>query len=332
MYVTGKLLLLAVSAIPADGPVGFTLADIPPIDRRAADFYGAIAAGRENVTATWDVNPESVPVNSDITLTLTVRHAANPEELARPDLGRMSGSLGDFQIEPLPDVPPDDGVVRLRYRLRPRTAEPGTLTVPSLTYRYYRPRFPEGRRFQTTYAEPVSVTVTSPVAEPSRVMLPVGGPASFFAVVPSGSAVHVPRLVWVVPVLALPALAICGVVLGRRLFPDAARRAHIRRNRAVRSALDRLGRANRTANTAGEVAAAIRTYLVARHQLPPTARTPTEITAALTRLGWPIGHVNQAESLLRDCDSARFSKTEVNGISLVTAAADRIAEWEGHAS
>ena len=172
--MTGKLLLLVLAIAPAAGPAGLTLADIPPIDRRAADFYGAIAAGPDKVTAAWAVSPAEIPLDGDTTLTLTVRNAANPGELARPDLGRMSDKFGAFQVEDLPDEPPEAGVVRFRYRLRPRAA--GTLTVPALTYRYYRPRYPEGRRFQTTYADPVTVTVTPPVVEPTRVVVPVEGP------------------------------------------------------------------------------------------------------------------------------------------------------------
>src|SRR4051812_34798830 len=98
MSGTGSLLALVLAAPPS-------LADVPAIDRARPHFYGAVA-DRQPVTVAWSAEPEA----GDIALTLTVRGAANPSEVKKPDIRPL---LKDrFQVLDRPDSPPEPGAVR----------------------------------------------------------------------------------------------------------------------------------------------------------------------------------------------------------------------------
>jgi hypothetical protein len=303
--------------------------DISIVDRQASDFYGAIATGRENVTAEWTVDPNPAALDSDITLTLSIRAAANPQELTRPDLKVRADFSKHFQIDDLPTVstvPPEAGVARFRYRLRPREA--GSFALPALVYRFYRPRFPEGRRFQTTYArlkEPIHVT---PSAEkPKTPVVPIAAPEAFFTRVPEDSTRAVPVWAWVIPVLLVPVVVTMGTQFLRWCFPDATRLARVRRNQAARVALRQLAR---TRNVPTEtVSAILRTYLVARFGLPIHAVTPAEIATDLQERGWPPEAVDPITQFFNYCDALRFSPHGDTGLSLRDMAVSLIVTEEG---
>ncbi|MCZ2342201.1 MAG: hypothetical protein LC104_10460 [Bacteroidales bacterium] len=339
MCVTGKVLLLAfLLMVP---PESASLADIPVVDRQARDFYGAIATGRDNVTAEWSATPNPVPRDQDITLTLTIRSAANPRELTRPNLKQRSDFAQHFQIDDLPDRSPENGVAVFRYQLRPREA--GSFLLPALAYRFYRPRYPEGRRFQTTYArlsEPIRVT--EPIEKPASVAQPIAVPESFLVLVPPSASVSVPAWAWLVPPLLVP----FGVRLGSRLlrwcFPNAAQLATARRNRAARVALRHLRQLGQLGQLghwrpapvldAGTVAAILRTYLMSRHHLPSSAVTPGEITAALRSLGWPTASIAHVEQFFLRCDAIRFGPHRDNGVSLTEEAVSLVVFLEGESA
>lgn len=324
MCVTGNLLLLLLMAAPE--PV--SLANIPVVDRQATNFYGAIATGRDNVTAEWSVTPPSAPRDQEITLTLIIRSAANPRELTRPDLKTRSDFTKHFQIDDLPDLTPVDGVARFAYRLRPREA--GSFTLPALAYRFYRPRFPEGRRFQTTYArlkEPI--IVTEPATKSDVAVVPLSAPESFFTLMPESSARELPLWAGLVPILLAPVATLWGLRFWRRCFPDAAQLAQARRHRAARLALRQLQRLRTHADSAPAVVAILRTYLQARHGLPTQAATPSEIAAGLRTLGILPASCADAERLFRRCDSACFRPHSDNALSLVDEAMAWVVSWEG---
>lgn len=322
MSVTGKLLLTLALITPADPA---TIADIPIIDRQAPDFYGAIA-DREKVMAEWRVEPNPVAIDSDTVLSLIVRNAANPTELTRPDLRQFDELTKQFQIEDLPNEPPANGVVVYRYQLRPR--ELGKHTITAMNYRYYRPRYPEGRRFQTIRLSPLVVEVVPAAEEPEHQAIPLTGSESFFVVVPLNESPQLPRWSWLVPIAVLPVLAAVGIGVGRWLFPDAARRAALRRHRAVRLALSRLA----GADTAAAVTSALLDYLVSRHGLSSAATTPSEVSTSLQQTGWPRERVAEVEALLRQCDQARFSERCDSPVSLAERIAKQIEAWEEAAS
>jgi hypothetical protein len=97
------------------------------------------------------------------------------------------------------------------------------------------------------------------------------------------------------------------VPLLRRRFPDAARRAELRRVKEVREVLDALAVADRRPDPAGVTATAVRRYLAARRPADPAA----------------------FDALLARCDAARFGPNGDAGLSLATEAAKLVRSAEG---
>ena len=79
---------------------------------------------------------------------------------------------------------------------------------------------------------------------------------------------------WLVAALAGPVAALGWFLVWRRVFPDAARLARLRRSRAARRAADAIRRAARTPDPAATIAGALLGYLRTRFPLPEGAATP----------------------------------------------------------
>ncbi len=314
-----RLALLFVLALPASAGPPFSVDAIPPVERPSEHFYGAIR-DKQPVRVRWELSPASVPLGGSLTLILVVTNAANPHELTRPPLLDLDGFRELFTAaEDLPDEPGAD--VRFGYKLTPRNV--GVLTVPTLSYSSYWPRAPEGSRTETTYTQSVRVTVT-PAAETTVETVPVAGDESLFALRGGFSKSGGPNVWWWAVLLASSAtLGVVWVVGWRVLFPDAARLARIRRNKAVRTALDRL----KGSQSAEQIGVTVRNYFISRWGVAYTAQTPAEVAAGLLAAGVPIARKAEAEGLLREIDAARF------GGSVTAVSAERAAElvrrWEG---
>jgi hypothetical protein len=278
MCPTGSLLL--VLAAPP------TLADVPAVDRSRPHFYGAVADNP--VTAAWAV----APAGDEVVLTLTLTGVANPAEVTKPDLQAVS--VGRFQVLPLPDPPAGDPLA-FRYAVRPLAAGRG---VPAFPFAYYRPAFPDGRRFVVAYADPVPLP---PVPLP-----PVPPPAvpaiDLPPVPPAGRAV--PGWAWLVPAAGVLPVVLAGTPLARRLFPDAARRAALQRRADVRQALGELAAAAKSPDPATAASVAVRRFLAGR----------------------PAGEFSD---LLAECDRVRFGPAGASGLSLPAAAAELVARAAG---
>ncbi len=324
------LLLTAISSAPAQDRRP-SVDDLPPIERQANDFYNALAAGPRGVEVAWSVDPPTVPVNGELTLTLTVRHAANPHELARPDLRKLAAFTKRFQILDRTDPPaaPDAAEARFTYGLRPRSAD--VKDIPPLKYVYFRKVGDDWRPF-TAYAASVPVTVTAAAAKPTPAAppVPLDAPEEFFTLAEEREPTANPgRFGWLLPVAAVPVAVVVWVTVWRWLFPDAVRLARLRRNRAARLALDRLKKARAAADPAGAAAAAFRGYLAARFGMSPAAQTPAEVVAALAAVECPADRAADAEAFLRACDAARFTGATGDGPALVLEAESLIIAWEG---
>ncbi len=326
MFVTGSPLAVLVLALAGPPSVG----GVPPVERQTPDFYNALAVGPTGVQAAWSVDPPAVPVNGELTLTLTVRHAANPHELAKPDLRKLAAFTNRFQVLDRTDPPasPDDAEARFTPGLRPRS--PAVRAVPSLKYVYLR-RDGESWRPLTTFARSVPITVTAPAAKPTPAAAPVplDAPEEFFTLAAEQPLANPGRYGWLLPVALVPFAVVAWVLLWRWLFPDAVRLAKLRRNRAARLALDRLKKARKATDPAGAAASAFRGYLSARFGMPPAAQTPAEVSAALRAVESPAEKAADAEAFLRACDAARFTPTPDHGLSLTMQAESLILAWEG---
>jgi hypothetical protein len=305
--------------------------DLPPVERQARDFYNALAAGPKGVEAAWAVDPPTVPVNGELKLTLTVRHATNPYELAKPDLRKLAEFTSRFQVLDRTDPPaaPDAAEARFTYGLRPRSTD--VKDIPPLKYVYFRKVGRDWKPF-TAYAASVPLTVTAPAAKPTPAAppVPLDAPEEFFTLAEERQPTANPgRFGWLLPVAAVPVLVAVWVGLWRWLFPDAVRLAKLRRNRAARLALDRLKKARASADPAGAAAAAFRGYLIVRFGMPPAAQTPAEVSAALASVECPADRAAGAEAFLRACDAARFTPSADDGLSLALQAEALITAWEG---
>lgn len=322
LAVTVVILFASVAA----AGIPTSIEHVSVVDRPPNNFYNAIA-GRGAVKVQWEVSPTSIPRGSSITLTLIVTNAVNPHEIIRPPLLELPGFADLFSaIEDLPDETPPSGEVRFRYKATPRN-EGVNLKVPELTFSYYQPHTPPGLHALTARALAVPFTVTKPVV-PDPPSTPLVGPPEFFVMRPDGTLTRsgAPDW-WLWAVLFTVGLVVLTgwVFIWRRLYPDAARLAAIRRHRAVRIALDRLRWPNVTPDA---VAITLRNYLIARFGLSFTAQTPGEVATGLAEVGVPPERAAEVENLLRDCDAARFA-----GPADIQVSAKRVAEmierWEG---
>ena len=262
-----------------------SIEEMPPIDRLAADFYGAIGDGRTGVAATWNAEWDG----SDIALSLTIQHAVNPTELTAPDLSEMAMFKEKFQF--LGAVQQQGST--FRWNLRPR--DPFHVEIPSLKVRYYVPGLPEGERFRTTYADAVTLDRPAPVIVDSM-PIPKFTPTTFVGI-------RVSLWAWLIVLGFVPLFVLAWVGIDRKFF---ASRAILRRNRAVREALAQLNDAKNQPDEAERVSAILWRYCVDRHHLPTAARTPTEIAEGLHQLGYADEWVIEIERLLRECDAVRF--------------------------
>lgn len=322
LAVTVVILFASVAA--AGTPT--SIEHVSVVDRPPNNFYNAIA-GRGAVTVRWEVSPASVPRGSSITLTLVIANAVNPYEIIRPPLLELPGYADLFSaIEDLPDEPSPSGEVRFRYKATPRN-EGVNLKVPELTFCYYQPHTPPGRHTLTTRALAIPFTVTKPEV-PDSPPVPVVGPKEFFEMRPGNALARSGAPDWWlwVALFTVGLVVLAGwVFIWRRLYPDAARLAAIRRHRAVRIALDRLRWPNATPGT---VVITLRNYLIARFGLAFTAQTPGEVATGLAEVGVPPEQVTEAEDLLRECDAARFAGPADTQVS-AKRIAEMIERWEG---
>lgn len=303
--MTGSLLALAAALLAPP-----SVADLAPLDRQARDFSGAIGHA---VEVRWSADRTTATVGDDLTVSLVVRGALNPAELERPAVAGLGDALQLLDAESPPrDLP--GGAVAFDYRVRPRRA--GPVELPAVPYAYYCPGRPEGKRFLTAYADPLTVTVLPAEASP---LAAIGPPATLM--LPMASWWHrVPAWSWLLPVAAtIPAVAALRRAVGVR----RARRA-LPSHPAATEALRRLAAAGDSPDPVVAVRAALLDYLAARHGLPAASRTPDDIEAALA-LTPALGAV---VAVLKRCDAARFSPAGDDAASLARAAAAAVRGCE----
>ena len=319
-----SLALLLLLLQPGPNP---SLAQLTAVERQEDHFYGAIAGNGERVRAEWNI-PVKVELGSDMALTLRVTHSANPEELFAPDLSKIEGFPQLFSANGPPEKIEVDGVVAFTWKVRVRN--PGSFEIPELKYRVYTPKAATGKKFQTAFAKSIPFEVVAPVEKPAPAV-PLEAPAEFFQLrSESFRSAAPPRILWIALFAGLPLVALVWIAGWHRLFPSAAKLAVLRKNRAVRMALDRLAKAERSPEPTMETVAALRGYLIARRGLPPEAITPTEIESALE--SQPISTERRGELLayFTRADRVRFAADSTETLSPVSIR-DFIVAWEGGA-
>jgi hypothetical protein len=304
----------------------------PPFFQPRAGYYKA--RGTPRVETRWLVEPLSVPEDGELTATLVVRGAANPQEVVRPDLRTLPEFNTRFQVEdvPGPPVAADAKEVRFAYRLWPRNRDVNR--VPSLDFFYFNPSVGKtGDPYQNARVRGQDITVTAAAPKPPPPPVPLPEPDHLFRVETGPHLLDrepfVPGPAWWLLLVALgPLVGVGWYVAWRRVYPDAARLARIRRSRAARRAADAIRRAGRTPDPPAAIAAAVLGYLRSRFPLPVGAETPAEVGAALRADGLGEPEADAVVGFLRECDAARFAPQGDTPVSLAADAQALLAQLE----
>jgi hypothetical protein len=268
-------------------------ADAPLIGRPVEwPFSGAIAGfvrEKQAYVAPFRLTTEAQPrvLNADEPLLLTVTIQARGMVQAPPqriDLGEVPAFAKSFHLSDVSlETPATPGVWVWRYRLVPRG--PWVSEVPSFPFLFYNPDFtPAERGYQLLFGEAIPLTV--------RPAEKLGPPPDFPAVVTQpvpDEQLYGRARSWE-PGLREAVLALLVPPLGcwlwyeawRRLYPDAARQAALRRGRALRRALDALRQLPADpAARAEQVLRVVETYLRDRWDLRVASPTPEEVAAVI---------------------------------------------------
>ncbi len=310
--MTGSALVIALLLVAPPG-----VADLAPLDRQARDFYGAIGPA---VEVRWRAEAMTATVGSDIVVSLVVRNALNADELLRPPLDLPADTFQVLNAESPPRRLPGDAVA-FDSVLRPRRA--GTFQLPALPYAYYRPDRPDGKRFLTAYADPLSLTVLP--AEPTTGSPKAQSLPTLMLSLPQETwADRVPGWAWLVPVgVVVPSLFAARRVIGSRHFARASDS-----HPALAQARRRLADAGGSDDPVAAIRSAIHDYLTARCGLPGVARTPSEIAAALVKSPATAAVV----AVLERCDATRFSPLGDDALSLARAGTAAVEACEQEAT
>ncbi len=221
----------------------------------------------------WSLDRTTIPEDGELTATLTITGATNPQRIVRPDLKKLIDFQSRFAITDNVDPPPGEGAteVKFTYLLRPRSRSVDK--VPMLEFYFYNPTASAGKSsFPLATARFVPITVTeAPKNEPP--MIPLGEPDRLFVVATGQQLLEKGQFVpdywlWLVVGLSGPLCALGWLVVWQRVFPDAVRLARMRRSRAARRAIDAIHRANRASDPPAVIAAAVLGYLRTRFPLP----------------------------------------------------------------
>src|SRR5262249_21619480 len=144
-----------------------------------------------------------------------------------------------FTVTDVSDGPrtPADKEVRFTYKLRPRNS---TVTqVPALKFKFLSLAAPPGKDpFRTPQADSITITVTEP---PPKPIIPMTEADHLFQVSTGPEVLHAPfvpcRWAWMAAALFGPLAAVAWFLVWRRIYPDAARMAKLRRSLAARRAM-----------------------------------------------------------------------------------------------
>ncbi|HEY1187089.1 MAG TPA: hypothetical protein VGE74_05495 [Gemmata sp.] len=275
----------------------------------------------------WVVEPHEVQVGRDLTAVLVVTGATNPTEIVKPDLRNLK-AFDVFKVTDAADPPREanDKEVRFAYKLAPRST--GVKEIPPLEFSYFNPAAAPGKRqFPTTRTDrdgdaPITVR-EAPKAV--RSLTPIDAPEHLFRIETGpevlGRGPFVPcAWGWLAAASFGPLAGLAWFLVWRRLYPDAARLARVRRSRAARRAAEAVRKSGHTPDPPAAVAHAVLGYLRTRFPLPESAATPSELARALNELGAPADVVEQTGAVFRACDRARFAPPDGTDPALAESA------------
>jgi hypothetical protein len=301
----------------------------PPLFEPQEGYYKAKGT---RVSATWSVDRDKLAEDEVLLATLTVRGATNPQEIVRPDLRKLKDFTDQFRtIEHVGDGGDAVGV-SFTYRLRPRDRD--TKRLPSLDFFFLKPGGGD-KPFENARAKGINLTVTAAAPKPVAKLppVPMTEPDALFEIAAGpdvlGRGPFVPGAwAWLAMAAFGPLAAWGGFVAWRRVYPDSARQALIRRSRAARRALETIAAAHKRPDTAAAITNAVLHYLRHRFPLPAGADTPSELEAGLRAADVPAVDAAVTAEFFRMCDEARFAPESDIAMSLRGAASSIIARME----
>lgn len=203
------------------------------------------------------------------------------------------------------------------YRLRPKGTH--VREVPSVPFLFYNPHLlPPDRGYQLLFSDAIPLTV--------RPAEKVGVPPDFPEEVTepaTGAGLTARHVLWrvgprtvLVALLGPPLGCVGWYAVWRRLYPDAARAARLRRGRAARIALDALARVGGDDRThADAIIAVLSNYLRMRFETTSSTLTPDEAADVLHRAGLDSYGVALRE-VWRRADEIRFAAVPRGRVAL----------------
>jgi hypothetical protein len=307
-------------------PSSFILSKQPALFEPGEHYYKAEGF---SVRVKWEVPVTKVEEGRDLSATLVVTGATNPTKVVKPDLKKLR-AFDHFTVTDVPEAArtESDKEIRFAYKLRPRNRS--VTQVPALEFKFRSLAAPPGKNpFRLTRAESVDITVTEP---PPKPITPMFEADRLFEIATGPGVLRVPftpcRWAWGAAALFGPLAALAWYLAWRRVYPDAAKLARLRRSRADRRATEAIRRSGRSADPPAAIAAAVLGYLRAHFPLPESAVTPSEIAEALTEVGVPEVAAEQTADVFRACDRARFAPPGDRGASLAHDAETAITRLE----
>lgn len=288
--------LLVMAAIGADP-------EPPLVGRPSEHFYNVVA---DRLVISMTASRRDLRVEDELVLVIEFGGLMKPVDVRRPDLRDLPEFSTSFHIDDLEDdaTPPSDRR-RYRYRLRPKNSE--VAQVPPFVAHYWQPK--QGY-FATTLAEPIPLTVRPRISEAAGV--PMTEPDFLFEFADRAEVLadQPPESVgsFLLALLLPGVAALAGFLYWRAAYPDAARQAELRRNRAARLAIDALRRESGpvSVDSANRVLDEVRKYLHHRLEIADRMSTPEEVRHVLASRGIPSSLVAGVAELFRACDCVRF--------------------------
>lgn len=306
------VVLLTATVCPA--------ADAPAIHQATPNFSNAIAG--PNFQVSWSANPLELAPDDLLILSIRFTGVTNPDRVRRPDLANHPAFKAAFrEILDGRDVPPSEGETNVVFSYRLRLRDDAVKAIPELAVGYYSPG---NDRVATRYLDEIPLTVKANARPSLRIP---DAPDRFFALPDLAASSSPPSVLeWLGLVVTLVVAPAAWIVIWRRRHPDGVRLAILRRNRAVRTALDGLDRAERSPEPVAAALRVFHNYLVARYGAAVATPTPGDIAGALADVELPEERIAEAVQLVRDCDAWRFGGGEVE--CSVSRVRSLILAWE----
>lgn len=315
MYATGSralLVLLIASSCSA--------ADAPAILQSTPNFSNAIAGPGFDVT--WTAIPSELSIDGSIELTIRFVGVTNPDRVRRPDLAARPRFKSNFrEILKGPDVPPEATSIAFTYRLRPR--DESVRAIPELEVAYFKPGTGRG----TLYLDEITLTIKHSASVTATVR-PLDAPERFFALPDSASMRPPSWLAWTGLIAVLFFSPLAWIALWRFRNPDGVRLAKLRRNRAVRTALDGLDRAGHSPEPVVATVKVFHDYLASRYGAAAPSPTPGDIGRAMAEVQLLAEQIAEAVQLVRDCDASRFAGESDRETFPIRRVRQLILAWE----